>query len=75
MGWQAIERQVVQAQLPESGSVQVSLHSRGGQQQSGPRIVEHEGDALGGIVGIERQVDRTGLEDGQHGDGQVDAAV
>ncbi len=75
MGRQAIEHQFVRAELPEPGGVQVSLHGRGGQQQSGPRIVEHEGDALGGVVGIERKVDRTGLEDGQHGDREVDAAV
>ena len=51
------------------GRAGVRHHQRGG------GILEHEGDAVGRIGRVERQIGRAGLENGQDRDYQVDAAA
>ena len=46
-----------------------------GQQHGGADVVEHPGQALPGIVGIERHVATTGLEDRQHAGHHLDRAL
>ena len=43
-----------------------------GDEDGGAGVVEHEGEAVGRVVGVERDVGAAGLEDGQQGDDHVD---
>ena len=45
-----------------------------GQEDRGVGVAEHEGEAVGGIGGVEGEVGGAGLEDGQEGDHQVEGA-
>ena len=45
-----------------------------GDEQRRVHILEHEGDALGGIGGIEGDVRGSGLQDAQHSDEHVEGA-
>ncbi|PSK44952.1 hypothetical protein B0E38_07466 [Streptomyces sp. 111WW2] len=54
------------------GVPRVPLHGyRLGQGQGGSGVVEHVGDAFGGVVRVDGQVGRAGLEHGQHADHRV----
>ena len=44
-------------------------------QQRGARIGEHEGEALGRVVGVERQIGAAGLEDAEERDQHVERAL
>ena len=48
---------------------------RMGDQHGRARILQHEGEALGRIVGIERQIGAAGLEDAEQPDHHLERAL
>ncbi len=46
-----------------------------GEDEVSPAVVEHVGDAGRGVVRIDRDIDRAGLQDGEHRDDGVDVPL
>ncbi len=63
--------------VQEDGGDRVGEHVGGlgrGQYLGRPRVLQHVADAVGGVVGVHREVGRSRLEDGEHGDHHLQGA-
>ena len=80
-GRRGVRGQPVEAQLlhEERGQVrgngEQGEQGPGSEQEAGRRLLEHEGQTLRGVGGVEREVGAAGLEDGEEGDDELEGAL